>query len=456
LFKFVMKANQVFRFKESREMEFCFTTIVGRTWVTNILIFSVLILNTGCGINEPSASRTLAIKPSEEMMEQYHERLRIAKELTLETEICSQIIISQETPNYFVEYLKANLRILPVSDGRQKISDLEIIPPGEIVDRSIEFELDAPPPGRHEFRLKAETVSRHEFYQVTDKIPFPLQAIPTGQIKYTRPSLIVDSDDEEIRTLASSIAQGEDDLYRVVFEVSKWVRENVQAHIDTSTISTSQKASWVLENRKGVCDEKTNLFIGFLRSLGIPAKFIIGLVGINYNDTIHFKPHGWAEVYFPSAGWIPFDVAYNQLGFIDATHIKLTESFDTSDPLTSYEWKSVDISDPPNSYGWKSDSALVSIKDLEIKTKIKKRAGSITPLLEIKPTAWYRNLDVGSYNVVEATVANPRKFYVITDISLQTPNDLEIMGRNTQMVLMEPDTRKMVHPANAGVHIDFE
>ncbi len=419
--------------------------MVVRTWATIILVFFIFVLNPGCSVTESSTPRTLAIKSPEEIMKEYHRELQSTEKLTLETEISSQIIISQKTPYYFVEYMKANLNILPMIDSRQKILGLEIIPRGKIVGHSLEFELDDPSPGRHEFKLKVEAVLRHEFLHVTDKIPFPLQVIPKDKIKYTRPSVNIDSDDEEIHTVASSIARGEDDLYRVVFKVSKWVRENVQTHVDISTISTSQKASWVLENRRGVCDEKTNLFIGLLRSIGIPAKFIIGLIGINYDDTIPFKAHGWAEVYFPSAGWIPFDVANNQLGFIDATHMKFTESIDTSDPLTSYEWKSVDISDSPSSYEWKSDNALVSIKDLKIRTKIKKRTGTITPLLEIKPKVWYRNIDVESYNVVEATVVNPHKIYVITDISLHTPNDLKIMGRNAEMILMGPDTRKILY-----------
>jgi hypothetical protein len=426
-----MITYQVFTFKGCREMKKYFTTILVKNWAANILTLLVLMLNTGCGIIKSSTSRALEIKPFEEMMEEDHKKLRIAKELTLETEISSRIIISREIQNHNVEYLKANLKILPMIDSRQKILRLETVPSGKVVGRSLEFKLDSPSRGRHEFKLKAEAILKHEFVQVSDKIPFPLQVIPTEQIKYTKPSFMIDSDDEGIKAVASSTAQGEDDLYRVVFKVSKWVRENVQADIDISTVSFSQKASWVLEHRKGVCDEITNLFIGLLRSLGIPVKFIIGLVGTNYNDKINFKPHGWAEVYFPSAGWIPFDVAHNQMGFIDATHIKLTESVDTSESLTLYEWKS------PN--------AFVSVKDLEIKTMIKQITGTITPLLEIRPKVWHRNIDIGSYNVIEATVINPQKLYVITDISLQIPHELKIMGRNTKMILLEPDTRRTLY-----------
>ena len=332
-----------------------------------ILLFMVLLLSAGCYSINSSKYKTLTLKPFEEVMAEHYRKIRNAEELTVEIEISSQVIISSGTLNNSVEYLKASLNILPMINNRQKISGLDISSPGKIVDNAVEFKLDNPSPGRHEFKLKADVVFGYEFIKVKDKIPFPLDLIPTGQIKYTKPGITIDSDDKDIVNLALSIVQEEDDLYRVVFKVGKWVRENVRYHIDTTTISTSQKASWVLENRKGVCDEKTNLFIGLLRSLGIPAKFITGLVYANYHGTINFKPHGWAEVYFPSVGWVPFDVTINQLGFIYATHIKLAESVDTSPPLTSYEWSSIDVSDIPTSYERESDRQCVSIKDLEIR-----------------------------------------------------------------------------------------
>lgn len=426
-------------------MESCWNTKIVRNRVANFLFSLMLLLYTNCSTTKFSAPVTLEIKPYEEIIEENFKKLRTAREVTLKAEISAQIIISKGTLDHFIEYLKANLKILPMTDIRQKLTHLEVIPHGKVSGSSLEFRLDYPSPGLHEFKVKAETVLRHYFIQVTDKTPFPLQVIPAELIKYTKPSSVIDSGDEEIHTLASSIAKGEDDLYRVVFKASKWVSENVQTYFDNSTISTSQKASWVLENRKGVCDEKTNLFIGLLRSLGIPSKFVIGFAGVKYNDRINFKPHGWAEVYFPSAGWIPFDIAYDQLGFIDASHLKLTESVDTSEPLTSYEWKSIVIPDSPVSNVRESENALVSIKDLEIKTKIKQITGAIAPLLVIKSKVWHQNIDAESYNVIESTIINPNKFYVITDIHLKIPDELKTMGKNNKMLLMEPGTKKTVY-----------
>lgn len=416
------------------------------TWnrVTGILIIMMLLICASCGTLNPPILKTLEVKSHEETLAAYYKKLRAAAELTLETEISSQVVIAKGTPEYFIEYLKANLKILPCTDSRQKISNLEVIPAGKINDQALEFKLDYPLPGRYEFKVKAEAELKHEFIKITKKTAFPMQAIPDELIKYTKSGLIIDSDQDDIRTLASNIAQGEDDLYQVVFKTCKWVKDNVQTYIDSSTVYTSQKASWVLEHKKGVCDEKTSLFIGILRSLGIPAKFVIGFVSKNFNDKINFLPHSWAEVYFPSVGWVPFDVAYNQLGFIDVTHLKLAESVDTSEPLMTYEWKTIDISDNNAVDKGLSGNTLVSIKDLNVETEIKQESGSVTPFLKLESRVWYNKIGIGSCNVIEATIINSHKFYVITDLQIQSPTEIKIMGQTNKMILMEPETKKSI------------
>ena len=411
--------------------------------ITAILL--AVMLNAGCRGTAPYPSKALETKPVEALIEEKYKRLQTSEALTLETVISSRVFISRKNPYDSVKWLKADLKLSPVTDSRQEVLSLEIKPPGKAVGNSLEFTLEDPSPGLHEFRVRAETLCRYQFVRVTDKVSWPFQVTSAELLRYTRPSPVIDSDDRNIRTLASSLAEGEDDLYRVVFKTAEWIKENVHAEFDVSTVYTSQKASWVLENREGVCDEKTNLFIGILRSLGIPAKFITGFTGINYNRGITFKPHGWAEVYFPSTGWIPFDVSLRQLGFIDATHIKLAESVDTSDALTSYEWESIDISEHAAADEGTPGSDLVSTRKLRIGTKIKQETGRVVPLLIVAPRVWHKNVNAGSCNVIEATVSNPHDFYVITDLSLQIPSGSKIMGENNKMILLEPNAERTVY-----------
>jgi transglutaminase-like putative cysteine protease len=64
----------------------------------------------------------------------------------------------------------------------------------------------------------------------------------------------------------------------------------------------------VLKHRAGVCQDFTHLMIGLARSLGIPARYVSGLV---HPDAQRFRgysqTHAWCELLFPLAGWVGFD-----------------------------------------------------------------------------------------------------------------------------------------------------
>ncbi len=123
---------------------------------------------------------------------------------------------------------------------------------------------------------------------------FPITDVGENQ-QYLLATENIDSHNSEVIQIASELAEGEDDLFKVAFKLASWVEENVEYDLNTLTATASQKASWVLENRQGVCDEMTSLFIAMARSLGIPARFTSG---ISYTTSELFdenwQPHGWA------------------------------------------------------------------------------------------------------------------------------------------------------------------
>lgn len=62
----------------------------------------------------------------------------------------------------------------------------------------------------------------------------------------------------------------------------------------------------------GDCDEFTDLFITFARMRRIPSRRLTGF----YIDQqgAFVEPHAWGEFYSPKVGWIPIDIALNNLG----------------------------------------------------------------------------------------------------------------------------------------------
>ena len=105
------------------------------------------------------------------------------------------------------------------------------------------------------------------------------------------------------------------------------------------------------------------MLIALNRALGIPARFISGVSYTNSDlFTEKWGPHGWAEVYFPGYGWIPFDVTYGEYGFVDPTHIRLKESLDATEASTSYQWLStnVDLKTAPLDFEVNVHKSLIS------------------------------------------------------------------------------------------------
>src|SRR4029079_15644523 len=66
----------------------------------------------------------------------------------------------------------------------------------------------------------------------------------------------------------------------------------------------------MLEHGAGVCQDFTHLMIGIARALRIPARYVSGYL---HPESERFRgytqTHAWAELYFPSTGWIGFDPA---------------------------------------------------------------------------------------------------------------------------------------------------
>jgi transglutaminase-like putative cysteine protease len=68
----------------------------------------------------------------------------------------------------------------------------------------------------------------------------------------------------------------------------------------------------LLEHGKGVCQDFTHLLIGLARAMGIPARYVSGLIhpeGTRLRG--YTQTHAWCELMFPSIGWVGFDPANN-------------------------------------------------------------------------------------------------------------------------------------------------
>jgi hypothetical protein len=323
-----------------------------------------------------------------------------------------------------------NLSLFPKNFGSQLVLSQETTPQAEMEDGSALFEYSYPEKDI-EFRMVSKVRTSAYHAKIAGKIAFPLTGVPEDVVRYAKATEIIDSDDNGINLVASQLVEGEDDLYKTVFEIAKWTRENVDYNLSSLTADVSQKASWVLAERKGVCDEITSLFIAMLRSIGIPARFVTGYA---YTNSPLFPEswgaHGWAEVYFPNYGWVPYDVTYGQFAYVDATHIKMHHAADPNEASTRYEWLGKDVE--------------LELHELETKVQVESFDDDAQPFVQISVEALREEVSFSSYNGIEARIRNVGDAYVSAELALSIPKEIKVLGRKTKDIVLLPRQEKSV------------
>ncbi len=353
-----------------------------------------------------------------------------SEELLINVNISGGASIEPSAGYSNLKYVTLNLSFFPFNDKNQIVKSMTVNPPGEEAGKSVLFRWNEPS-GEVSYSVDADVRTFNRRTEVLKKVKFPLDDLPEDVLVYTKSSETIDSENPEIIKTASELASGEDDLFVVLHKIAFWTKNNVEYDLSTLTESVSQKASWVLTNKQGVCDEITTLFIALARSLGIPARFVSGVA---YTESELFPQkwgaHGWAEIYFPDYGWVPFDVTYGQFGFVDATHIKLKESLDPKEPSSNFEWLGTNVK--------------LNTRNLVLNADIKQTSGSVAHYVDVDADVLKKNIGFGSYNVIFAEVVNLKDYYVSVQIYASVPGEIVFLDEQMKEVLLKPKEMKKV------------
>ena len=155
----------------------------------------------------------------------------------------------------------------------------------------------------------------------------PLWAL-LAQTPLTRPGA-------KMRALAQSVgAQGlepVDMLHRLSDAVLGAVGYQI-GHTDVQTTAEEAVAAG-----KGVCQDHAHVFIGCVRALGVPARYVSGYLMMN--DRIDQEAgHAWAEAHVEGIGWVGFDVS-NGIS-PDARYVRVATGLDYREaaPITGLSY----------------------------------------------------------------------------------------------------------------------
>lgn len=148
-----------------------------------------------------------------------------------------------------------------------------------------------------------------------------VRALPDA-FEYTSRSPLVDP--AAVSGLADEVAAAPDSLLAAVNRVTGWVHRNIRYRRGTTGVTTA--ADQVLRALEGVCQDKAHLALGMLRALGIPSRYVSGLLTGEVGET-----HAWVEVRHPRRGWLAVDPTRGLLCPPPCDYIKLAVGRDYAD-----------------------------------------------------------------------------------------------------------------------------
>jgi len=134
--------------------------------------------------------------------------------------------------------------------------------------------------------------------------------IPAKTRLYCRPSLFVPTDNREIQKFASQFFKPGSGLLEATNALNTYVFHEFVYDQTVSDVETP--VSFILSEKRGVCQDFAHLMLATLRSQGIACRYVSGYLE---TDPPPGQPklmgadasHAWVGVFVPGAGWIDFD-----------------------------------------------------------------------------------------------------------------------------------------------------
>lgn len=176
--------------------------------------------------------------------------------------------------------------------------------------------------------ISTESSTQGQRYDVLSHVPRPtLEQIRAAEARFRESSVPLDQVPDDlppvIAALAAEVTAGADTDYDKLIALQSWFRGNafsysLEAPVDGGFDGSGADAvARFLEVREGYCVHFASAFALMARSLGMPARIVVGFMpgplsaqavdGERVSEVTTDQFHAWPEVHFEGIGWIGFE-----------------------------------------------------------------------------------------------------------------------------------------------------
>jgi transglutaminase-like putative cysteine protease len=140
----------------------------------------------------------------------------------------------------------------------------------------------------------------------------------------------------ELAEYAMSFVKRNDyDLLDTLLDINATMHAEYAYIQGSTTVYTTPFEVYV--NRRGVCQDFTNLMICLARLLGVPARYVCGYIYTgpkNTNQVQSEASHAWVQVYLPQLGWKGFDPTNGVLTQTDHVRVAVGRNYLDATPTS--------------------------------------------------------------------------------------------------------------------------
>ncbi|HEY6707363.1 MAG TPA: transglutaminaseTgpA domain-containing protein, partial [Actinomycetota bacterium] len=159
-------------------------------------------------------------------------------------------------------------------------------------------------------------------YTVVSQVPNIDAADLVGPVDYRdypslRPYLETGSLDREVRQRAGAVvaAKDADTPFEKALAIQDYLRSKefrYNLNVPSLAAGGNQLRRFLTEVREGYCEQFAIAMAMMARQVGVPSRVAVGftsgeIIDNNFQQVTTHDAHAWPELWFPKAGWVPFE-----------------------------------------------------------------------------------------------------------------------------------------------------